>query len=399
MHPNLRLCAALIAVVTVASACGSDADSESSTPSVDLSQLETGSYQSTPRDPNMSKADATGQAIEAVRLGAAVPLPYDVDRSYAFQRLNSPRLRSTSKLPGSMTKIDPAEFHEVTDGLIAGWKSSGERREQPFLGRQAWIHVYRFETEAQAAIAAERIPAKQQKLGTGQRVEIPGYPAARNNWAGSVLDSWMAKGPMVFGVRIDDPMTEPPDPAAAIDFTQKAYAKIIEMQAGYSPTPVDKIAALPIDTDGMLSRTLPGEEDHRIDPLVPEGAVEPTQAALARDEFPGTTKPALVDAGVDLISSESTLARVYRAENTKAAQRLMAALIEPYSRFMKPIDSPRNLPDAKCFDRKDSSASSSGLTPICYVVYDRFLARVTASSVQDLHHRTAAQYKLLAVDR
>ncbi|MEU4415061.1 DUF7373 family lipoprotein [Nocardia salmonicida] len=398
MRRNLRLCAALIAVVTVATACGSDGDSESLRHAVDLSQLDTGNYQATPRDPNMSKADATGQAIEAVRLGAAVPLPYDVDRSYRFQRLNSPRVRTTSKIPGSMTRVEKA-FPVVTEGLIAGWETSGERREQPFLGRQAWIYVYRFETEAQAATAAQRIPAKQQELGTGESVEIPDYPAARNNWYHGVLDSWMTKGPMIFGVRVDDPMTEPPDPTAAIEFTQKAYAKIIEMQAGYTPTPVDKIAALPIDTDEMLSRTLPLDEDHWKNPSVPEGAVEPTQAAVARDKFPGTTKPALVDAGVDLISSEAQYVRVYRAENTKAAERLEAALIEPDSRFLKPVDSPRNLPSAKCFDRKDSSASSSGLSPICYAIYDRFLARVTASSVQDLHHRTAAQYKLLAVGR
>ncbi|MFI1240413.1 DUF7373 family lipoprotein [Nocardia salmonicida] len=381
-------------MVTVTAGCGSD--SQPTTPTVDLSQLDTGNYQSTPRDPNTSKADDTGQAIEAVRLGAAVPLPYDVDRSYGFQRLSSPAVRITSKIPGSMTRIDDEEFPELTKGLIVGWETMGERRIQPFLGRQAWIYVYRFGTAAEATTAAQRIPEKQQERGAGSAAEIPGFPMARSNWAGAALDSWMAQDTMVFGVRLEDPMTEPADPAAAIEFTNKAYTKIIEMLKGYSPTPVDKIAALPIDTDGMLSRTLPSDKDYWVGKL-PVGAVEPAQAALAYDNKPGTTKPAFIDAGVDLVSSDSHYFRVYRAKDAKATERLQAALIAPHLDDLKPVDSPRNLPDAACYDKKDGKSSS--VKAVCYVAFDRYLARISGFNIQEVRQQASAQYKMLAADR
>ncbi|WP_446224442.1 DUF7373 family lipoprotein [Nocardia sp. IBHARD005] len=395
MRLDLRLCAALIAMVIVTTGCGSD--SQSDTPTVDLSQLDTGNYQSTPRDPNTSKADDTGLAIEAVRLGAAVPLPYDVDRSYGFQRLSSPVVRMTSKIPGTMTRIDDEVFPELTKGLIVGWETMGERRIQPFLGRQAWIYVYRFGTAAEAATAAQRIPEKQQERGAGIAVEIPGFPKARSNWARTALDSWMAQDTMVFGVRLDDPMTEPADPAAAIEFTNKAYTKIIEMLQGYSPTPADKIAALPIDTDGMLSRTLPSDKNYWVGNL-PVGAVEPAQAALAYDNTPGTTKPAFIDAGVDLVSSDSPYFRVYRAKDSKATERLQAALLAPHLDDLKPVDSPRNLPNAACYDRKED-LKKTGVKATCYVAFDRYLARISGFNIQEVRQQTSAQYKMLAADR
>ncbi|MFD3507630.1 hypothetical protein [Nocardia sp. NPDC058666] len=393
MRLDLRLCAALLAIVTVATGCGGD--SEAATPTIDLNQLDTGNYQSAPRDPNTSKADDTGQAIEAVRLGAAVPLPYDVDRSYRFQHMSSPTPRVTSKIPGSMSRIDEDVFPEVTKGLIVGWETQGNRRAQSILGRQASIKVYRFGTAAEAATAVQRIPEKQQERGAGRSVDIPGFPNARSNWAGTSLDSWMAQDTMVFGVRLDDPMTEPADPAAGIEFVSKAYTKIIEMLPGYVPTPVDKIAALPIDTDGMLSRTLPSDKDMWVGKL-PVGAVGPAQTVLPYDNTPGTTKPALVDAGVDLVSSDSDYFIVYRAENAKAAERLQAALIAPHLDDVKPVDSPRNLPIAACYEPKEDTFMVEAM---CFVAYDRYLARVTGFNIQEVKQQISAQYKMLAVDR
>ncbi|MGW5450638.1 DUF7373 family lipoprotein [Nocardia sp. NPDC003979] len=398
MRLDIRVFAALLTVGTVVTACGGDTDVPPA-PTVDLNQLDTGNYQSTPRDPEIARVDDTGEALEAVRLGAAVPIPYDVDPSYGFQRLNTRQVRTTSKIPGSITKIDEETFPTLTKGLIVGWRTSGERRIQPFLGRQAWIYVYRFGTADEAATAVQRISEKQQENSIGRGVEIPGFPTARSNWTGAAaVDSWMSRNTMVYGVRVEDPMTEPPDPSAAIEFIRKAYIKIDEMLDGYAPTPTADMAGLPIDTDEMLSRTLPSTRDNWIGPL-PEGAVEPAQASLIRDKRPGTTKPAFIDAGVDLVSNEGSVARVYRAKDSDAAQRLLAALTEPQNEVLKPIEDPRNLPKAQCFDRRDPKASTTSYPPVCYVTYDRYLARVSSYNIQDLHQRTAAQYKLLAIGR
>lgn len=389
-----RASTALAAALVLATGCASD---NGSLPTIDLDQLDTGNYQSTPRDPNGAKPDRTGSALEAIRIGAVVPLPMDVDASYKFQRMTTPTARTTPTIPGSITGIEKADFPAVTSGLIAGWVTSGERRVRPFVGRQAWIYVYRFGTEAEATSAAQKIAEKQQEKGSGQAVSIPGRPESRNSWKNRSLDSWLVHGSMLIGVRLNDPLTEPPDPAAALDFASKAYTKTIESLGSYSPTPPDKIAELPIDVDGMLSRTLPGDEDQWV-AGVPEGAVEPAQAALIRERVPGTAKPAYADAGVDLVASDGT-ARVYRTSDSTASERLLEAFVAPDAEFLKQIDSPRNLPIARCFDKKDSSVKGSAYQPVCYVAYGRFLARVTDSDIQDLHQRTSAQYKLLAVDR
>ncbi|MEV6062012.1 hypothetical protein AB0L62_18580 [Nocardia asteroides] len=364
-----------------------------------MSQLETGNYQSVPRDANEAKPDQSGLAIEASRLGAAMPIPYDVDQSYGFQTQSNSRLRVTPTIPISLSRVEPEEFRELTPGLIAGWSTSGHRRLNPTVGRQAFLYNLRFKTPGEAESAMNKIIAEQQRLPSQHNkiVSIAGFPTAQSNWDVTELDSWMVHGSMVLGVRVVDLLGGPPSPDPSAEFTAKAYAKMIEMVAEYTPTPLSDMDKLPVDIDHMLSRTLPGDKDEMIDG-VSNGAVEPVQAAIARDHRPGTTKPAFSDAGVDLVSSEGRTT-VYRAKSPAAALQLMDALLAPNMDYRKPIDTPRNLPIAKCFEAKDSKGPAYIDRPVCFVAFDRYLAQVQGSKIQDLHQRTAAQYKLLAIAR
>jgi len=364
---------------------------------VDLSKLDSGNYQSTPWNTTTAKPDDTGLAIEAIRLGASFPIPYDIDPSFEFQGQVNPIPRVSPKIPETLPFIDEAEFIESTPGLIAGWKSEGHRRKSATAGRAAYLSAFAFESPADAENTKDRFIEKQRVSDRYRAVEVPGFPAAGGNWDGLYLNSWMAHGRFVLGVRVIDNLNATGEVKPAAEFAAKAFTKMIEMGAQYTPTPAIDRAGLPIDIDDMLSRTLPGDKDSW-QSGVPEGAVEPIQAALARDNSPGTTKPSLVRAGVDLISSDS-YARVYRARNSGAAQRLLLELLEPDSVYRKAIVPPRSLPSAKCFEPTDEKVPAYAKSMVCYVAFDRYLARVEASTVQNLHQRTAAQYKLLAFER
>ncbi|MEU4706063.1 hypothetical protein AB0G00_06475 [Nocardia salmonicida] len=395
MKPHKRLIIALVATASISgcSAAGIDGDHAST---IDLTQLETGNYQSVPRNADEAKADDSGLAIEAVRMGATMPVPYDVDPSYGFQSQNNPNFRVTPIIPMSLSRIEKEEFREFTKGLVVGWSTSGHRRLNSTVGRQAFLYSFRFNTSSDAEAAMDRIISEQQRLPSPRNrvVSIPGFPNSRTNWDVTDSDSWMAHGAMLLGVRVVDLLGGPPTPDPSVDFTAKAYRKIIEMMASYVPTPNSETSTLAIDVDGILSRTLPGDQDRRLDGI-PDGAVEPMQAALAREHRPGSTKPALLNAGVDLVSSEADTS-VYRAKSAEAADQLMIELLAPDTDYRRPIDGPRNLPVARCFEAKDSNVPSTVGNPVCYVAYDRYLARVGAFTIPDLLQRTAAQYKLLA---
>ncbi|MFE9787909.1 hypothetical protein ACFYO7_21275 [Nocardia salmonicida] len=398
MRPYMRLCAAFIVLAT-ATGCGATESGADHPSTIDLDQLETGNYQSVPRNANEAKVDDSGLAIEAVRLGAAMPIPHDIDPSYGFQSQSNGRFRVTPTIPMSLSRVENNEFLEFTKGLMVGWSTSGHRRLNSTVGRQAFLYSFRFSSSSEAEVAMDRIISEQQRRPSQHNrvVDIPGFPNARTNWDVTDSNSWMTHGIMLFGVRVVDLLGGPPTPDPSIDFTAKAYAKIIEMAAAYVPTPISETSALAIDVDSMLSRTLPGDKDSQIDGIS-DGAVEPLQAALVREHRPGSTKPALLDAGVDMVSSEAYTS-VYRAKSSEAADRLMIALLATNSDYRQPINSPRNLTIAKCFEAKDSYVPSTVDRPICYVAFDRYLAQVEALTVPDLLQRTAAQYKLLAVGR
>ncbi|MEV0684095.1 hypothetical protein AB0I35_09535 [Nocardia sp. NPDC050378] len=391
---------ATAAVLLLATTAGCSSDStENAMASIDLKALETGNYQSVPRNADEAKVDNTGAAIEAIRLGAHVPIPYDADPSYAFlSSTSSPRV--TPAIPASLSSVDKERFRELTPGLIAGWTTDGHRRQNSAAGLQAFLRAFSFSTPAEAEVAKNNLVAEQVPKSDSIKSEtmsIPGHPTAHTQLRAMDYDSWMAHGSMLFGVRVVDLVSIPRDPTRPIEFISKAYAKLIEMTAGYTPTPVADRPGLAIDVDGMLSRTLPGTKDNWSDGF-PDGAVEPLQAALAHEHRPKDAKPALVNAGVDLVSREADT-RVYRAKDSKAASALMDALLAPIGQYLSPIESPAGLPVAKCFKEKDKHVPYYLQTNVCYVAFDRYLAVIEAPSAPELLQRTAAQYTLLAVNR
>ncbi|MGW0248727.1 DUF7373 family lipoprotein [Nocardia goodfellowii] len=393
MRPRYALCAAIAVMLAASTSCGSD--DQPGAPAVDTAALDSGNYPVVPRDVETIRTSETGALLEAVRIGAVTPLPLQIDGKFSFQTLVSPERRLSANSLPIITSLTEADFREVAQGFIAGWDTNGKRRSQPNLGSAVELDILRFHEPAQAVAAARGLAERQSTKLPGQQVQIPDFPLAEAKYSESkkYLDTWLTHNALVLHVHIEDPVSEPVDITSLIDFTRRALAKKIEMLNSYSPTPADQLQALPIDTDGLLSRTLPvepGQQRNGKDYSV----VMPQQAAMHFETGPAQVLAALADAGVDIVAFSN--ARVYRARDAKSASRLAAALIAKDADGWQAIDSPPNLPTAKCFDTKDKKLNSGRYPPACFLTYDRYVARVTAKNTQELHQKAAAQYKLLA---
>ncbi|MFI6775598.1 hypothetical protein [Nocardia sp. NPDC050412] len=397
----MRLRHSLYAIIAMAlaatTACG---DSQgTTTPTIDVAKLDSGNYPTTPRDMETTRNADSGGYLESVRLGNSVPLPFDIDGKFAFQRLATIDGRTTLKSPATISSIDNKEFPDLAQGLVAGWETTGERRSPFWLGSSVIMDTLRFSDQGKAETAARRLADRQTEVLPGETVTIPGHPTARAKWSPSkrTLDSFLVHDAMLLYVHIDDPVSEPVDTAPLIAFTQAAFTEQIETLKDYSPTPVDQIASLPMDVDGLLGRTLPLEERQKSVSGIDRTVLMPGHVALHSENFPALAKAAYDDAGVDLVAYAGE--KVYRTRDSSSTVRLIAAMIDQKADKYRPVDAPPNMPDAKCFDVKDKKSPSLTYPPVCYLAYDRYVARVVGTNVQEAYQKAAAQYKLLAYGR
>ncbi|WP_330252317.1 hypothetical protein OG874_40580 [Nocardia sp. NBC_00565] len=406
MGRRLRICATALAstLALTVGACGNDTNNDAalSSTAVDISKLDSGNYPTTPSDVEKTRTDDSGAVREAIRIGAAIPLVMDVDNRFIFDyhtyisRMLTPR----SKPNFTGTKLESEEFNTIAPGLVAGWYTLGQRREESGLGREIEMDAIRFSSSDRANAAAQALA--DRTLGEGYR--IAEYPAARTTYVPKVpygsprMASWLAHDDMLLYVRVDDPVSIPFNPAEQADFVKRAFDKLVDGLKGYSPTPIDQIKSLPLDVDGLLSRTLPFDKDNRPGGSDPS-AVYPKRAAMHFERHPNLAMAAFDDAGVDNIAVSATA--IYRTRDISSTTRLIAALEAPVideENYAK-VDSPTNLATAHCYNAKPGISSASNYPPVCWIAFDRYVAKVNGRNVQDLHQRTAAQYKLLASGR
>ncbi|MEV0033752.1 hypothetical protein [Nocardia sp. NPDC050793] len=380
-------------MVTAASGCGQD-DSGGAAPAIDISALDSGNYPSVPRDAEAIRSEQTGPALEAVRIGEHVPLPVEIDGKFAFQRLVNTDRRLTPDNNSTPYSIDREELPALLQGYVTGWEASAERRAVPAPGRSVEMRVLRFTDANHADESARRLAERQAANLPGEAVSIPGFPKARAKWSPSkkFLDAWLTQDALLMYVHMDDPLTEPPEAAPLVSFAQKAFTDLIDALKGYSPSPLDNLGTLPLDPEGLLGRTLPLEDNQKR--KYDQSVVMPAQAAMHFERHPGLTRAAFADAEVDLVAYSG--GRVYRTANADAAERLLAAFAELDASGYTPMDGPPKLPTAKCFDTKDKKIDSPQYPPVCFVIFDRYVARVAGKNTQQLHQKAAAQYKLLA---
>ncbi|GAA5067432.1 DUF7373 family lipoprotein [Nocardia callitridis] len=395
-----RLAATVLSVTLVLAAVSCGSDDGDATPEVDVTKLDPGNYPTTPVDVGKDTDDQTGLLIEAGRIGAATPLVADIDSRYIHVAAGSYKVGAiTGKYPAAVDGVDPEEFDAVAPGLVTGWRTQGQRRSAPNLGSSIALRVFRFGNAEQAAGAVTALSNR----GSGQVATIPGYPEAKAKFDTTGydphLEAFLAKGDLVLNVLFEDPVSVPFEAGTPADLIKRTLDKMTDMLGQYQPTPVQEIATLAVDVDGLLSRTMPpqpGQAGSR----APRTGVFPVQTVLSYAEKPNSMRDSLLDAGVDRVALGGG-AEVYRAEDAAAAARLFETQTLDDDPDSAPADPPPNLPRARCFQPVETPgrpAATSG-TPQCYIVFDRYVAHVASNNVQDLHQKTAAQYELLAFER
>ncbi|MEU3010710.1 DUF7373 family lipoprotein [Nocardia asteroides] len=398
---KLRLGSAILTLGLALSACGGGSDAaESTTPQVDVTKLDSGNNPTTPVDLESTRTPTSGALREAIRLGAATPVAFQFDPRFVYATGYKGGRHLTEADPPyfSGSGIESKDFNAAIPGIVAGWESSADRRAELSAGRSVQTTTLRFSTADQAKFAATDL--SNRSPGTAR--QIPGYSDAlakveikTEPLRSQNVRAWLTRGDLLLFIQISDPIGLPYDADADATVAQRFFDKQIEMLRSYTPTPLSEIAELPLDTESLLSHTLPTEASKRPNKGTSSSAVYPLQAVLHLEEKPADIATAYADAGIDYVAFDT--GSIYRARDAAAALRFRAALDkdpEGNPDYMK-VESPPNLPVVNCYNATPKVKYASDAPPVCHGVIGRYAFGVSGTNLQDVYQRAAAQYKLL----
>lgn len=379
----------LATVAVLTSACG---DQNQHT-QIDVSKLDVGNNPTTPIDIESLRTPSSGATREAIAIGNHTPLPFEYDSRFGYGHFIGYRQRVTTEEPPAFEKagITSKIFVAEVPGLVAGWRAFGQRRNWPDLGRNIETYTLRFETSDAATNAARKLADRSP----GEIYRIKEYNDALVKVAqpdpdpSGAMRAWLTRNDMLVYIAITDPVSRPFDAEDNSSIATKFFDKQIEMLQNYHRTPLNEIPSLPIDIDGLLSRTMHGEKKNK------DTAVYPARVAVSMTKLPIPVSNAYTDAGVDYVAISS--ATVYRARDAASAERLVAAFGNGALDLtgLLPADPPPNMPTAICYSIDPNDSTYTDLTPRCTITAGRYVARVGGANLQDTHQRAAAQYKLL----
>lgn len=391
MRTALRTLAAGLAVLSVGTTgCGSDSPPPS--PAVDVSQLDVGSYATAPREIGKPGFDRA-RLSEGQRMGNFVPLPMDVDPRFTVQIISD--ISTTRGFIETLYSLGFSAdiFRAAAPGFIAGFYSSAYTERDLLIATSLENTELLFaDQQAAAQAAAALAQAFATEKGFSEPVNIGKYPDAHAVWkpGKQELYSFKAIGQYVIHTAIQDEakkVLDTVDLPAMVALVEKSIDTVGARLREFRPTPPDKLTDTPLDHDGMLGRTLPrpNEDGWRNPPGLYDRAGAPH---LSRD--PAQDKKLFDEAGVDWMAYNAGY--LYRAQDRKGAQ-LIRDGHGALSKLYRPIDPPRNLPDARCREFRPKDA----LVPRfhCVVSYDRYTAEVTSDQLIDVYQRISAQYAIL----
>ncbi|MEV0061820.1 hypothetical protein [Nocardia sp. NPDC050718] len=371
-------------------ACGSN---ESTAPSIDATNLDVGNYSTTPLDVETLRKPSSGAVREAIRIGDITPIPFEYDSRFAFG-LDYPRSQIITPdeppYPDEFgIDLKREQFTTEFPGLVAGWRTHATRRLNSGMGRNIDTYTVRFDSTDSARNAVD----KMGRLAPGDTHPVDGYPQAiakvipPESENSAKISTWLAHEDMVLIVHITDPVSRPLDLRDNTELVRKFYSSQIQRLQTYSRTALAAISQLPLDFDGMLSRTFPAEK------ATSKIAAYPAHVALSQMQMPVPASAAFTDAGVDVVVQSGAI--VYRAKDAAGAERLSAAFANGVLSAGQPTGEaapPPNLPSASC----SPAGPDRSQPPTCRFTVGRYLVRIAGANLQDTYQRVGAQYRLLA---
>ncbi|BDT92520.1 hypothetical protein IFM12275_24960 [Nocardia sputorum] len=378
----------------------------------DLAALDVGYYSVEPlTEPHVAE-NRYGRVVESVRMAEAVIDPVEAYPSLVFG-LGAVRvapLPTPVKTSGLLSA--PVQAVLQRHGMLAGFSVSGSDTEMagsPIVGaaRMLTVMLLRFPDAESAGRAAQEIDAVDAAVSAENvPIAIPEHAAAHSHWRPTVptLAATMAHGSFVINVLAGHTT---PDPAALTGLASRAFGAQVARLRDFQPTPEDRIAALPLDRDGMLRRVVPDKPGQWTFPAAiapgsvrtagwnaaiwPVGIVYGPRGAYLHSGRPlegterGQPQESLATIGHHWVARYATVA-IARAEFDAHAGDLTAAGVRP-----APV--PAGLPDTRCGERLDGTEFAPRFR--CEVLFGRYLAVVAGRTVTDAQQRAAAQYAVL----
>ncbi len=395
MRGSVRLLATAVAAVALTAAgCGSDpSPAPVAEPTIDTASLDVGPYDANPRDMGKPKNPGAAALMEAERLGNHMPLLIDIDPAFKYTGLLDTLVFIEPQSSVMKDFADFSHFREDAPDMISGFGVYG-RNDSDNLGIELVNAAMIFPTEQRAAEAAAAL--ERRDFGHDpqtQAVAIPKYPQARAHWVPGkqAIDVWYPLGRLVVFSAVFDQAkqwfhkTDLPD---LVNRVTRSLDKVVPSLSEYRPTPPDTLMDQPMDTDGMLGRTMVRPQAAHGEWLNPPG-VYTGYAGIAFVSDPADTRRWFEANGVDRFADYGN--RVYRARDAAAALKVRDELGDTTKNF-KAASAPKNLPIAKC--REYKGRERTAIRYYCSVAHGRYTGFASGEQLLDAQQRISAQYAI-----
>lgn len=403
---TVRSLLALLALTAIVATAGcsnaTEGDAAKKPATADTSELHPANYPTTPRPP-LGNAGTEGQYVEARRMADFIVMPFDVDPALTagggIAFFNGPFKGADAIGTFFDTFFPDTAARNYVTGFMTSRQHEGGRNPNLFAG------VLRYQAAEDAAAAADVLGVKggpdparypEYKAPDAAPTSIPGHPESRGlTWSGTgtTVTAYTPHGPYLLVHQSYSTV----GPDEAMDLVTRAIDKQIPMIDQFKPTPVDKLAELPLDPDGLLARTLEPRPDERR--RLKFGLYD-VHAFRAFSDDPLGDEKLLNDAGVDQIAISG--ADVYRARDADAAATVLDAWAktrEEGGEWGTAMDPVEGLPDSHCFKMENKPGSDAAYTYYsCLFTADRYVVDLIANQKSALSQRAAAQYLLLTAE-
>ncbi len=335
--------------------------------------LDTGTYPTAPRTIAPASSE-TAWVVEGNRMADAL---IQVDKVDPRMTIGGAALRSFPVLSGRQLsqRVPDATYDAFTKNRmqVGMTTTRGDKLENPTVAVR--IGLYRFDSADTATKAVEAIRAS---TASAPQVNVTGAPKVlASEFKRGTVDSYLAEGQFVINVSGTGPTTE-----QATAFVNKAYELELPALRSFTPTPNDKVTALPADKDGLLSRTLPLPTD-QANPELSTGyfGIDGLLHRIADI----TTGDRYRTAGTDLIATAGSV--VYRTKDDQAA----ITLAKDLSAKDKPVAPIPGLPSTVlCIN--DTTAGFFR----CFVPVGRYVGTVNDKNEAVAKQMASAQFSILA---
>ncbi|WP_239476804.1 DUF7373 family lipoprotein [Nocardia arizonensis] len=396
-HPGLAMLTTVLLTLGLAG-CGTVVEGVPTRVRPDISALDVGNYQTVPRTVGNAKNQRQARARESQRLGDYVIQPAEADPSYTEDAwLLRSHIVLDRKALGSLVINDT--FNDVAKDLVAGWvNAEATRADGDAPQRTANIAVLMFPTPEIAKAVGPTLEHDDFTYNRdNQPLTITDFSDTTAHWRPGVssIGSWTVHGRYVIYIKVVDD-TAAPDAAALIGHVVRLLGKQIPALDQFAPTPDADLPRIPLDTDGLLGRTLPSSPDAPFRPE-PDGIYTGRGILTLLLHSGPETLARLRGHDVDLVAFGNAV--VFRSRTAAGAEGLWRdwQLSKDLDDDQRLVDPPDRVGDAiECIAQYGGTTANKVLAGhLCIMRVDRYVVQSRSKQLPDLYQRMSAQYALL----